>query len=56
MTIRTRIAVIGVGNDFRRDDGVGWTVIDRLREQAAVRPFPTQAPSWPRATATPHGS
>jgi hydrogenase maturation protease len=40
MTIRTRIAVIGVGNDFRRDDGVGWAVIDLLRQRAAVRPFP----------------
>ncbi|RCH61652.1 peptidase M52 [Streptomyces sp. SDr-06] len=40
MTIRTRIAVIGVGNDFRRDDGVGWAVIDRLRERAAARPLP----------------
>ncbi|WAZ19470.1 hydrogenase maturation protease [Streptomyces cinnabarinus] len=28
-----RIAVIGVGNDFRRDDGVGWAVIARMRER-----------------------
>ncbi|MFI6471232.1 hydrogenase maturation protease [Streptomyces sp. NPDC050516] len=40
MTIRTRIAVIGVGNDFRRDDGVGWAVIELLRQRAASRPFP----------------
>ncbi|MEW1928731.1 hydrogenase maturation protease [Streptomyces sp. NPDC088360] len=38
---RTRIAVIGVGNEFRRDDGVGWEVIARLRERAADRPLPT---------------
>ena len=37
---RQRIAVIGVGNDFRRDDGVGWAVIDRLRERAGRRPLP----------------
>ncbi|MEU7580119.1 hydrogenase maturation protease [Streptomyces sp. NPDC041068] len=41
MPIRTRIAVIGVGNAFRRDDGVGWAVIARLRERAAERPPPT---------------
>ncbi|MDH2387914.1 hydrogenase maturation protease [Streptomyces sp. HNM0663] len=35
-----RIAVIGVGNEFRRDDGVGWAVIRRLRERAARRPLP----------------
>ncbi len=32
-----RTAVIGVGNDFRRDDGVGWAVIDRLRERPLAR-------------------
>ncbi|MFD9637242.1 hypothetical protein [Streptomyces violascens] len=40
MTIRTCIAIIGVGNDLRRDDGVGWAVIDRLGQRAAARPFP----------------
>jgi hydrogenase maturation protease len=30
----TRIAVVGVGNEFRRDDGVGWAVAARLRERA----------------------
>ncbi|MFJ2766773.1 hydrogenase maturation protease [Streptomyces sp. NPDC087300] len=43
MPIRTRIAVIGVGNEFRRDDGVGLAVVARLRERAADRdrPLPT---------------
>ncbi|MGV9452516.1 hydrogenase maturation protease [Streptomyces sp. NPDC003635] len=36
MTRSARIAVIGVGNDYRRDDGVGWAVIAGLRE----RPLP----------------
>ncbi|MER6422862.1 hydrogenase maturation protease [Streptomyces sp. NPDC001137] len=40
MRTRTRIAVIGVGNEFRRDDGVGWAVLARLRERAAQRPLP----------------
>ncbi|WP_329600055.1 hydrogenase maturation protease [Streptomyces pseudovenezuelae] len=40
MSLRTRIAVIGVGNEFRRDDGVGWAVLDRLRERATERPLP----------------
>ncbi|MFR0354671.1 hydrogenase maturation protease [Streptomyces sediminimaris] len=35
-----RITVIGVGNEFRRDDGVGWAVLARLRERAARRPLP----------------
>ncbi|MCX4673688.1 hydrogenase maturation protease [Streptomyces sp. NBC_01381] len=43
MPHRTRIAVIGVGNEFRRDDGVGWVMIDRLRERAADRPLPPGA-------------
>ncbi|MHC3469880.1 hydrogenase maturation protease [Streptomyces sp. 7R007] len=34
------IAVIGVGNAFRRDDGVGWAVVERLRERAGRRPLP----------------
>ncbi|MEU4684289.1 hydrogenase maturation protease [Streptomyces xinghaiensis] len=29
-----RTVVIGVGNDFRRDDGVAWRVVGRLRERA----------------------
>ncbi|QEU90123.1 hydrogenase maturation protease [Streptomyces kanamyceticus] len=41
MPTRTRIAVIGVGNEFRRDDGVALAVLARLRERAADRPLPT---------------
>ncbi|WP_372351288.1 hydrogenase maturation protease [Streptomyces sp. KL116D] len=37
---RTRIAVIGVGNEFRRDDAIGCAVVRRLRERAAHRPLP----------------
>ncbi|MEU6255784.1 hydrogenase maturation protease [Streptomyces sp. NPDC047043] len=40
MSPRARIAVIGVGNDFRRDDGVGWAVLAGLRERAGERPLP----------------
>ncbi|MFE7607058.1 hydrogenase maturation protease [Streptomyces celluloflavus] len=40
MAVSTRIAVIGVGNEFRRDDGVGFAVIARLREHAVGRPLP----------------
>ncbi|MFG2549327.1 hydrogenase maturation protease [Streptomyces sp. NPDC048581] len=40
MRRRGRIAVIGVGNEFRRDDGVGWAVLARLRERAEDRPLP----------------
>jgi hydrogenase maturation protease len=40
MSLRTRIAVIGVGNEFRRDDGVGWAVLARLQEHAVQRPLP----------------
>ncbi|MFB8771566.1 hydrogenase maturation protease [Streptomyces broussonetiae] len=35
-----RIVVIGVGNEFRHDDGVGWAVTARLAERAAARPLP----------------
>jgi hydrogenase maturation protease len=38
-----RIAVIGVGNEFRRDDGVGPAVVARLQERAVVRPLPSLA-------------
>ncbi|CAM5481583.1 hypothetical protein GCM10010329_29490 [Streptomyces spiroverticillatus] len=31
MTARPRTVVIGVGNEFRRDDGAGWAVVARLR-------------------------
>ncbi|GGP94231.1 hydrogenase maturation protease [Streptomyces melanogenes] len=40
MATRTRIAVIGVGNEFRRDDGVGRALIARLRTRSADRPLP----------------
>lgn len=36
MQRRGRIAVIGVGNEFRRDDGVGWAGLARL----GGRPLP----------------
>ncbi|MGW7364266.1 hydrogenase maturation protease [Streptomyces sp. NPDC054841] len=39
MEPRSRIALIGLGHDFRRDDGVGWAVIDTLRERTAGRPL-----------------
>ncbi|MFE1341136.1 hydrogenase maturation protease [Streptomyces sp. NPDC058733] len=40
MEARERVVVIGVGNDFRRDDGVGWAVVRRLRERAAGKALP----------------
>lgn len=40
MNSHARIAVIGVGNDFRRDDGIGWAVVSRLRERAGHGPPP----------------
>ena len=33
---RGPVVVIGIGNEFRRDDGVGPEVLSRLREQAAA--------------------
>lgn len=33
-------AVIGIGNEFRRDDGVGHAVVALLRERAVARPLP----------------
>ncbi|WP_190190213.1 hydrogenase maturation protease [Streptomyces minutiscleroticus] len=35
-----RIVVIGVGNEFRHDDGVGWAVVARLEERMAGRSLP----------------
>lgn len=40
MTVSVRLVVIGVGNAFRRDDGVGPAVVDRLRERAARSGLP----------------
>ncbi|MFJ1566484.1 hydrogenase maturation protease [Streptomyces erythrochromogenes] len=34
-------AVIGIGNEFRRDDGVGWATVALLREREARRPLPS---------------
>jgi len=41
MRTHTRIAVIGVGNEFRRDDGVGWAVVEQLRKRAETGPHPS---------------
>ncbi|WP_328390239.1 hydrogenase maturation protease [Streptomyces sp. NBC_00400] len=35
-----RIAVIGVGNDYRHDDGVGWAVVTSLAQRGKQRPLP----------------
>ncbi|GAQ50359.1 hydrogenase maturation protease [Streptomyces acidiscabies] len=40
MTQSRPVVVIGVGNEFRHDDGVGWAVIARLRERAKQRSLP----------------
>ncbi|MBB5155961.1 hydrogenase maturation protease [Saccharopolyspora phatthalungensis] len=40
MHVPARIAVIGVGNEYRRDDGVGWAVVSRMSERARSRPLP----------------
>ncbi len=40
MSQAPRIAVIGVGNAFRHDDGIGPAVVRRLRERALDRPLP----------------
>lgn len=31
-----RIAVIGVGNDYRHDDGVGWAVVAGLTQRGSI--------------------
>ncbi|MER5301240.1 hydrogenase maturation protease [Streptomyces lasiicapitis] len=41
MKERTHIAVVGVGNEYRHDDGIGWAVVGRLRERAARRLLPS---------------
>ncbi|MGW2182284.1 hydrogenase maturation protease [Streptomyces sp. NPDC001732] len=41
MNLTTRIAVIGVGNEFRHDDGVGLAVVAQLAERAEERPLPS---------------
>ncbi|MFJ8827727.1 hydrogenase maturation protease [Streptomyces sp. NPDC102467] len=40
MSAGARIVVIGVGNEFRHDDGLGPAVITRLGERAVARPLP----------------
>ncbi|KOG87455.1 peptidase M52, partial [Streptomyces varsoviensis] len=40
MSQTPRVVVIGVGNAFRRDDGIGPALVRRLRERASVRPLP----------------
>ncbi len=35
-----RVVVIGVGNEFRRDDGIGPEVLSRLREHVGAGPDP----------------
>ncbi|MFF1870510.1 hydrogenase maturation protease [Streptomyces sp. CB03911] len=39
MNSTARVTVIGVGNEYRRDDGVGWAVVARLADCARTRPF-----------------
>ncbi|MFD5256372.1 hydrogenase maturation protease [Streptomyces bobili] len=39
-SVAPRIVVIGVGNEFRHDDGVGWAVITRLKEHVVSRRLP----------------
>ena len=50
---RGRVVVIGIGNEFRRDDGIGPEVLSRLREQAAgpVQAEPGQAGREPAGAA-----
>jgi len=40
MTQRRTVVVIGVGNEFRRDDGVAHAVVARLRERAGEHGLP----------------
>ncbi|MFJ8200825.1 hydrogenase maturation protease [Streptomyces sp. NPDC096152] len=40
MTVPTRIAVVAVGDPARHDEGLGRSVLARLRERAAGRPLP----------------
>jgi hydrogenase maturation protease len=36
--VARRVVVIGVGNEFRRDDGIGPEVLSRLQEHVGARP------------------
>ncbi|SDM02941.1 hydrogenase maturation protease [Streptomyces wuyuanensis] len=42
MDLRTRIALIGLGSDSRRDDGVGRAVVEALRARAFERRLPPE--------------
>ncbi|MFD7611611.1 hydrogenase maturation protease [Streptomyces sp. NPDC059828] len=41
MQSEMRTVVVGVGNDFRRDDGVGWAVVEKLRSRACFDALPS---------------
>ncbi|MFE3327032.1 hydrogenase maturation protease [Streptomyces sp. NPDC059176] len=40
MRSEARTVVVGIGNDFRRDDGVGPVVVETLRSRASVGALP----------------
>ncbi|MFJ1704956.1 hydrogenase maturation protease [Kitasatospora sp. NPDC088346] len=40
MDSTARVTVIGVGNEYRRDDGAGWAVVALLAERAGRMPLP----------------
>ena len=40
MTVSTRIAITGVGDPGRHDEGMARAVLSRLRQRAAERPLP----------------
>lgn len=40
------IAVVGVGNEFRGDDGAGRAVLDRVAQRSRRRPLPAGAALW----------
>jgi hydrogenase maturation protease len=42
MKLTARTVVIGVGNEYRHDDGVGWAVVARLAERAGRQPLPAR--------------
>lgn len=45
-----QIAVIGVGNEYRHDGGVGWAVVAGLAQRGKHRPLPrVRVDSLPRA-------
>ncbi|WP_338676458.1 hydrogenase maturation protease [Streptomyces sp. SCSIO 30461] len=40
MQCEMRAVVLGVGNDFRYDDGVGWAVVEKLRNRSSLDRLP----------------